>query len=157
MRRFWCCWCCWCCSTILLRSGRVLTAVLCHSKQEIRWSKDDTLSADALHSWMSVQPAPSISTARSKMMDTAVAAPASRAQHVCCRCSKSDVPSFAVSAVRLCVCVRSLKQTMPSQVVKLTYENFDSTVMQSDDTWIVDLSAGPRCGAQDHSGHYTHR
>jgi hypothetical protein len=40
----------------------------------------------------------------------------------------------------------SLKQTKASQVVQLTYENFDSTVMQSEDTWVVNLSAGPRCG-----------
>ena len=44
-----------------------------------------------------------------------------------------------------------LEQTKASQVVKLTIENFEQTVIQSEDTWIVNLSAGPRCGTQANS------
>ena len=60
---------------------------------EVRWSKDDTISADALHAWI-------------------------------------------------------VKQSQPAaSVEKLTTANFEETVMGSEEIWVVNLSAGPRCGA----------
>ena len=60
---------------------------------EVRWPKDDTISADALHAWI-------------------------------------------------------VKQSQPAaSVEKLTMANFEETVMGSDEIWVVNLSAGPRCGA----------
>ena len=46
---------------LLLRNASVLqseiglSSSVVHMEQEIRWPKEDSLSADGLHSWMSVQ------------------------------------------------------------------------------------------------------
>ena len=41
-----------------------------------------------------------------------------------------------------------VKQSTPAQNVQtLTHADFNKEVMESDDLWVINLSAGPRCGA----------
>ena len=81
------------CQRFSVKYYPTLNLFLAKENQEIRWPKDNTLHADALHSWI-------------------------------------------------------VKQSTPSaNVVTLTHADFDKQVMQSDDLWIINLSAGPRCGA----------
>ena len=84
---------------------------------EVRWPKDDTISADALHA---CQP------------------PRYRC-HLGCILLEMTAISLRTGIV---------KQSQPAaSVEKLTMANFEETVMGSDEIWVVNLSAGPRCGA----------